>query len=141
MADKVQLGHSDGARRLPTARLRPYVTSYDGYRLSGFEPGIHVGLPSPNLTVILTIDSQLDIADSPRQGACAFESLASGISAEPVTIAHDGSQHGIQLSFTPAGARALFGIPTSALGDWMVDLGEVLPDARELTDRISAEAV
>lgn len=139
MADKVQLGHSDGARRLPTARLRPYVTSYDGYRLSGFEPGIHVGLPSPNLTVILTVDSQLDIADSPRQGACAFESLASGISAEPVTIAHDGSQHGIQLSFTPAGARALFGIPTSALGDWMVDLGEVLPDARELTDRISAE--
>lgn len=132
-------GVSDGAQRPPTARLRPYVASYDGYRLEGFEAGTHVGMPSPNLTVILSIDSKLEIANSPRQGSCTFETLASGISTEPVTIAHDGSQHGIQLSLTPAGARALFGVPTSALGEWMVDLSEVLPGARELTDRIGAE--
>lgn len=113
---------------------------YDGYRLSGFEPGIHVGMPSPSLTVILAIDSTLQIANSPKQGACAFETLASGISAAPVTIAHDGNQHGIQLSFTPAGARALFDMPTAALGDWMVDLPEVLPHAREMLDRIAAES-
>nr|WP_296778240.1 AraC family transcriptional regulator [Rhodococcus sp. (in: high G+C Gram-positive bacteria)] len=95
-------------------------------------------MPSPNLTVIVSIDSRLEIADSPRQGACSFGTLASGISAEPVTIAHDGNQHGIQLSFTPAGARALFGIPASALGDWMVDLAEVLPDAAELADRVAS---
>jgi AraC-like DNA-binding protein len=130
-------GKSDGARRLPAARLRPFVASYDGYRMSGFDPGTHIGMPSPSLTVIVSIDSTLAIADSPRQGACVFQTLASGISAEPVTIAHEGAQHGIQLSFTPAGARALFGIPTSALGDWMVDLSEVLPGARELADRVA----
>lgn len=133
-------GVSSGARRLATARLRPYVAAYDGYLMSGFDAGTHIGMPSPNLTVILSIDSKLEIADSPRQGSCAFESLASGLSVDPVTIAHDGYQHGIQLSFTPAGARALFGIPTSALGDWMVDLAEVLPDAQELMDRIAAES-
>ncbi len=121
---------------MPAERLRPFVAPYDGYRLAGFEPGHHVGMPSPYLTVILAIGPKLEISQSPRQGACAFESLASGISAEPVTIAHDGNQHGIQLSFTPAGPRALFGIPTSALGDWMVDLPEVLPGADELLDRV-----
>lgn len=129
-------GVSEGSRRAPTAQLRPFVAAYDGYRLSGFEPGEHVGMPSPYLTVVLSIGDKLEISHSPRQGACAFELLASGISAEPVTIAHDGNQHGIQLSFTPAGARALFGIPTSELGDWMVDLPEVLDGAQELLERV-----
>lgn len=127
----------DFARRLPAAPLRPYVSSYAGYRLSGFGAGTHVGMPGPELTVIVAIDSTVDISDSPRQGACSFETLASGISATPVTISHDGNQHGIQLSLTPAGARALFGLPTAALGEWMVDLADVLPGAVELVDRVS----
>ncbi|MET4049863.1 AraC-like DNA-binding protein [Rhodococcus sp. UYP5] len=131
-------GVSEGARGTPSARLRPYVASYSGYRLSGYEPGEHIGMPSPHLTVIIAIGPELEIADSPRQGSCAFETLASGISAEPVIITHDGNQHGIQLSFTPAGARALFGIPTAALGDWMVDLGDVMSGAGELLDRVAA---
>ncbi|WP_174551447.1 helix-turn-helix domain-containing protein [Rhodococcoides kyotonense] len=129
---------SDGARRAASAKLRPYVRAYDGYSLSGYEPGQHIGMPSPYLTVIVSIGDKLQIADSPRQGACSFETLASGISAEPVTIAHDGNQHGIQLSLTPSGARSLFGVPTAALGDWMVDLSDVLGrDADELLDRVS----
>lgn len=138
MAVAADEGRADGARRVPNARLRGFVAPYDGYRLSGFEPGCHVGMPSPYLTVVLAIGEKLEISQSPRQGACAFESLASGISTEPVTIVHDGNQHGIQLSLTPAGARALLGIPTAALGDWMVDLPEVLPHAGELMDRIEA---
>ncbi|MGA9873963.1 MAG: AraC family transcriptional regulator [Rhodococcus sp. (in: high G+C Gram-positive bacteria)] len=129
----------EGARRLPAASLRSYVTSYAGYRLSGFEAGTHVGMPGPDLTVVVAIDSQVEFADSVHQGACAFGALASGISAEPVTIAHDGSQHGIQLSLTPEGARAVFGVPTAALGDWMVELSDVLPDAAELVDRVSED--
>ncbi len=130
---------SEGARGITAAQLRPYVAAYEGYRLSGFDAGTHIGMPSPNLTVILTIDAKLEISNSPRQGACAFESLASGISAEPVIIAHDGNQHGIQLSLTPAGARALLGIPTAALGEWMVDLREVLSGAQELSERVGEE--
>mgnify|MGYP002032874496 CR=1 FL=1 len=132
-------GRSEGRRALPATRLRGFVSAYEGYRLSGFEPGTHIGMPSPVLTVIVAIDSTVEISDSPRQGACSFRTLASGISSEPVTVAHDGTQHGIQLSLTPAGARALFGLPTAALGAWMVELDEVLPDCREMTERIADE--
>jgi hypothetical protein len=37
-------------------------------------------------------------------------------------IAHDGNKYGIQLSLTPAGARALLGLPPGALGPTVVEL-------------------
>lgn len=136
-------GISDGARRRPAPPLCPYVRSYDGYRLTGFAPGTHLGLPSPDLTVVLTIGAPVELARSaaPGQGPGRFGALASGLATTAVTIAHDGNQHGIQLALTPAGARVLLGVPAGALGAWVVDLEDVLgAAARELGERIAAAA-
>ncbi|MFE3290351.1 helix-turn-helix domain-containing protein [Rhodococcus sp. NPDC059234] len=134
-------GVSDGMRALPAARLRPYLAPYEGYRLAGFEPGTHLGLPAPFLTVVVALDAPLEIASAahPGQAPGHWDALASGIATTPVTIAHDGRQHGVQLSLTPAGARALLGVPTAALGAWIVGLGELFgADAAEIGDRIAA---
>ena len=134
-------GVSEGARRRPAPPLRPYVRWYEGYRLTGFPAGKHLGLPSQDLTVVLTIGEPLDLARAaaPGQQPGRFQALAGGLTTSPVTIAHDGNQHGIQLALTPAGARALLGVPAGALGAWVVDLEDVLgADARELQDRIAA---
>ncbi len=40
----------------PAPPLRPYVSSYAGYRQAGVPPGRHRGLPSPRLTLIFTLD-------------------------------------------------------------------------------------
>jgi AraC-like DNA-binding protein len=117
------------------------VRSYDGYRLTGFPAGEHLGLPSPDLTVVLTIGDPLELSRpaAPGQQPGRFAALASGLTTAPVTIAHDGNQHGIQLALTPAGARALLGVPAGALGAWVVDLEDLLgAEARELQDRIAA---
>lgn len=133
-------GVSAGASRPPTARLRPYVRDYGGYRLQGFEPGCHIGMPSPYLTVIITIDQPIHMGATADQAPTQWNTLASGISPMPVTIVHDGNQHGIQLSLTPRGSRALFGMPTAAIGGWMVDLADILgSDAVELRERIALE--
>ncbi|NMN97745.1 helix-turn-helix transcriptional regulator [Antrihabitans stalactiti] len=134
-------GVSDGAFSLPTPRLRQFVRGYEGYWLSGFPPGKHVGMPSTSLTVIITIGDPLEIAEAshPDQHSTSWTSLASGITVVPCTIAHDGNQHGIQVGLTPLGARAIFGMPTAELGAWMVDLDDILgADARELRDRVSS---
>ncbi|HEY5855778.1 MAG TPA: helix-turn-helix domain-containing protein [Aldersonia sp.] len=135
-------GVSDGAHRAPAPGLRRYLESYEGYRLAGFEPGVHVGMPSPYLTVIITIGDapiELSAMSRPEQAPGCWTALASGITMRPCTIAHDGNQHGIQLSLTPLGARALLGVPTAELGSWVVSLDDVLgADARELRDRIDA---
>ncbi|QHE71619.1 putative transcriptional regulator [Rhodococcus sp. WAY2] len=137
-------GVSDGARRRPAPPLRALVSGYEGYRLTGFEPGLHLGLPSPSLTVVVSLDAPLEIAEqaAPEQAPGFYDTLASGIATAPVTIRHDGNQHGIQLALSPLGARALLGVPASALGAWVVGLDDLLgADATELVERLSLESV
>lgn len=47
---------------VPHPRLRPFVTQYTGYRLAGFSPGVHVGLPSRSLTCVVAFDEPLEVA-------------------------------------------------------------------------------
>ncbi len=134
-------GVSAGARRLPAPPLRPFLGSYDGYLLRGFGPGVHVGMPSTAITVIVTIDDPIEVPVSshPEQAGGCWDALAGGITLRPTLIAHDGYQHGIQLAMTPAGARALFGIPAGELGSWIVDLSDLLgADSRRVRERIGA---
>ncbi|MBF6448853.1 helix-turn-helix transcriptional regulator [Nocardia elegans] len=134
-------GVSAGARRLPAPSLRPYLGRYDGYLLRGFDPGVHVGMPSTSITVILTIDEPIDVPVSshPDQAGGRWDALAGGLTLRPTLIAHNGYQHGIQLAVTPLGARALFGIPAGELGEWIVDLSDLLgPEAERLRGRIAA---
>ncbi|NLE82222.1 MAG: AraC family transcriptional regulator [Rhodococcus sp.] len=135
---QAERGISDGVSAAPTPGLRGFVHSYDGYRLIGFEPGVHLGLPSPYLTVVLTLDGPLTV--NRASGSGSFETLAGGISMAAVSLPHNGNQHGVQISLTPLGARTLLGMPTAELGDQVVDLYDVIgSDATELHERISDE--
>lgn len=110
------------------ARLAPYVASISGYRLSGFPPGIHVGAPSGCLTLIIDLSDgvlvsgpQLD-DPTPRR----FGVSIAGLHTRAVSIHHDGHQYGIQVELTPAGARALLGVPAAVLLNDVVHLDEVI---------------
>ena len=54
---------SESVRAAPAAPLRGLVSWYSGYRQEGVAPARHRGLPSPYLTVIITLDDPLT---SPR---------------------------------------------------------------------------
>ncbi|MQY28644.1 helix-turn-helix domain-containing protein [Nocardia aurantia] len=134
-------GTSEGAKGTPHPRLRPYIRGYDGYLLHGFAPGVHIGMPSTTLTVIVTIDEPIELPVSPHPGQPGgrWEALASGLTTRPALIAHRGRQHGVQLALTPSGSRALFGVPAAELGSWLVDLADLLgPRAAELRERLAA---
>jgi AraC-like DNA-binding protein len=119
--------------------LRPFVAAAVGYRHEGRPPGVHRGLPSPFLTVVVAIDAPLVMAahPDPRQAPGAFDALVGGMHTRPALIAHPGHQCGVQLSLTPLGARALLGLPAGELFDVDAHLDDVLGrDALELTDRL-----
>jgi hypothetical protein len=69
------------AVRRPGERLRPYVAWCTGYRQAGIEPAAHRGLPSPWLTMIVTLDEPLVIArhPDPRQPASTHDFLLGGL--------------------------------------------------------------
>ncbi|MGY1837321.1 helix-turn-helix domain-containing protein [Blastococcus sp. SYSU DS0510] len=125
----------------PHPALRPYVAAAVGYRHEGFPPGEHLGLPSPWLTVVLTLDHPLELAahPDPAQPPGRFDALVGGLHTRPARIVHPGRQAGIQLSLSPLGARALLGVPAGALASVDVALADLLgPAGAELLARVRA---
>ncbi|RBY92707.1 helix-turn-helix domain-containing protein [Blastococcus sp. TF02A-30] len=127
----------------PHPALRPFVAAAVGYRHEGLPPGEHRGLPSPFLTVVVTLDEPLDIAahPDPVQSPGRYDSLVGGLHTRPARIVHPGRQAGIQLSLTPFGAHALLGCPAGALASVDAPLEDLLgPSAGELVDRVRSAA-
>ena len=81
------------AQARPSPALRPYVAFYSGYRQRGLPAGTHRGLPSPYLTLILTIDEPLVIAAHPdrRQAPGRYDALIGGLHLSPALITMDGA--------------------------------------------------
>jgi AraC-like DNA-binding protein len=121
----------------PGEELRPYVAWCVGYRQAGIAPAAHRGLPSPWLTMIVTLDEPLVIArhPDPRQPASTHDFLVGGLHTAPALVTHEGRQSGIQLALTPLGARALLGMPAAELAGIDVEgadvLGRLAGEARE----------
>ncbi|HLL66971.1 MAG TPA: helix-turn-helix domain-containing protein [Micromonosporaceae bacterium] len=132
---------SDFVRRRPAAPLRPFVASYQGYRQAGGPPGRHRGLPSPHLTVIITLDDPLVIAAHPDPATPPgrYDALVGGLHTAPALITHDGRQSGIQIDLSPLGARALLGLPAGEIAGADLDAAAVWgPFAAELRERVLA---
>ncbi|MFF4649664.1 helix-turn-helix domain-containing protein [Streptomyces sp. NPDC001380] len=131
---------ADTAAGLPCAALRPLVHRYVGYRYRGFPPGVHLGLPSPHLTVVVSLGAPVRVALRPDGEPRLHASLAGGLHVRPVLLPHDGEQYGVQLELTPYGARALFGAPAAELAASVVDLPELLGGAAALLpERLARE--
>lgn len=123
----------------PGERVRRFVERYVGYRMVGFEPGVHRGLPSRHMTFIVSIDRPIDVVQQTNdaQAPRAYRSVLSGLQASPALIAHDGYQEGVAIELTPLGSRALFGMPAAALWDLTLELEEVAgPIGEELWERL-----
>ena len=128
------------AQARPSPALRAYVAFYSGYRQRGLPAGTHRGLPSPYLTLILTIDEPLVIAAHPdrRQAPGRYDALVGGLHLNPALITMDGAQSGVQVAVHPLGCGALFGLPAAELANLDTDFAAVAGDriVAELRERL-----
>ncbi|MFE2049640.1 AraC family transcriptional regulator [Streptomyces sp. NPDC059459] len=123
----------------PTPALRQYVDSYLGFDLRGLPTGVHCGPPSRSLAAVISLSGPLEVAAGVDDGSpvTRYGSVAGGLMCRSVAIHHDGRQHGIQVSLTPLGARAVYGMPSAELAHRLVPLDELLGAlAVELVDRL-----
>ncbi|GAA1178227.1 AraC family transcriptional regulator [Ornithinimicrobium humiphilum] len=115
------------------------------YDMSLGAPGVHRGLPSPALTLVLPLGEAIDVGWSGAPATRApRRSLLSGLHVAPAAIHHDGHQTGVQLMLTTSGARALLGLPAAALSRELVELDQLdaiagAPQLRSLPERLHAE--
>lgn len=123
----------------PSSPLRGLVERYVGYRMVGFPPGIHRGLPSRNMTLIASIGAPIDVTvqTSPAQRPASYRCVVSGLQASAAQISHDGTQEGVSIALSPLGCRELLQMPAAELWDLSYELSEVRgPSGDELWERI-----
>lgn len=123
--------------------LEPYVVSLVAYDVALGPPGVHRGLPSTALTFVLPVHEALDVGWLQDPGSRGRRwSVLSGLHLSPASIHHNGHQRGIQVGLTPAGARALLGMPPAALCHELVELDDldgpagVMSPLRHLPERV-----
>ena len=115
------------------------MDGYLGYRLVGFSPGLHRGLPSRHMTFIISIGNSIDVVaqSNPGQRPERYRCVLSGLQASPAIVAHDGNQEGIGIELTPLGSRALLGLPASEIWDLSLEFADVVgPVGNELWARL-----
>lgn len=133
----------ESARAAPAAPLRGLIGWYSGYRQAGVPPARHRGLPSPFLTLIITLDDPLTVAQhpDPADPPGDYRALVGGLHTTPALITHPGRQSGVQVQLSPLGARALLGLPAGELAGRDLAADDVLGwVAGELHERMRAAA-
>lgn len=120
--------------------LTPYVRSVVAYEVDHAGPGVHIGMPSTGLTWVLPLEEPLTVswAGAPETRATGWTSV-SGLHTRPAAVEHGLRQCGLQLSLTPAGARALWGVPAGALAGQLVEAADVDPGLADLPDRLAGQ--
>lgn len=129
--------------RRPAGLLGEFVEQYVGYRLAGYPPGLHRGLPSRHMTFIVAIGDAIDVVEhtDPHQAPTTYRCVLGGLQASPALIAHHGTQEGVAIELTPAGARALLGLPARELWNTSVEFGTIAGSAgSELWERLQGTA-
>jgi AraC-like DNA-binding protein len=135
----VEAPRSEWLTRRPAPALAPFVERYIGYRLEGFPPGLHRGLPSRHLTFIVSIGPEIDVVvqTDPAQALSTYRAVIGGLQAAPALIAHDGYQEGVAFELTPLGCRALLGLPARELWNISLELDELTGSiGNELWERL-----
>jgi AraC-like DNA-binding protein len=123
----------------PVPSLQPFIERYCGYRLTGYPPALHRGLPSRHMTFIVSIGGDIDVVaqTDPAQSPQRYGCVVSGLQASSALIAHDGNQEGVAIELTPLGSRTLLGMPAGELWNVSVELADVVGTAgQELWERL-----
>jgi AraC-like DNA-binding protein len=123
----------------PAPALAAFIDGYVGYRMSGFAPGLHRGLPSRHMTFIVAIGHTIDVVaqTDPRQTPDDYGCVLSGLQATNATIAHTGFQQGVSIALTPLGCRSLFGMPAGELWNTSLEFADVIgPPGHRLWEQL-----
>lgn len=119
----------------------PGIAAVYGYEIDGQPAGVHLGMPSGSLTIVISLDDPVELADDAdgwqRGEIRAHDALVAGLHTRPTYIRQPVRQRGIQLALHPLAARRLLGMPTAELAQRTWDAEDVLgAGTRQLRDRL-----
>jgi AraC-like DNA-binding protein len=118
----------------PSPHVAPFVERYIGYRIDGFKPCVHHGLPSRFMTFIVSIGDSIEVLEhsDSRQRPGRYRGVLAGLTTAPTLLASPGHEEGIAIELTPLGFRRLLAMPARELWNSTYECAEVVGDAGDV---------
>jgi AraC-like DNA-binding protein len=118
---------ADTAVRLPAPVLSPFVTQYAGFRVSGLPSGVHFGLPSSSVDLIISLGHPIEVVKMPNlmQRPSALTALVSGLQDGPAIVRQDGNAFGLHVFIKPLGVRAILGVASAEIASLVLNLSDI----------------
>ena len=126
------------ARRDPLPQLRPYLLAgAEGWaQTRGARPHLRE-VPFPGVPLILNLGASWQIEDAGvDRSKRRLQYFVAGLSTAPAIVQGADAWACVELRLTPLGAHRLLGVPMSELANQTVELEQVLPQTRELGERL-----
>jgi AraC-like DNA-binding protein len=128
-------GHWEFAVRAPHSSLRADFARYVGFEERYRAPLARLEVPFAGAALIISLGGRWRM-EGP-QGAFERGSFLAGVHDEPTVVEHDGAALGLEIHFTPLGARRFLGMPGAELTNRVVELDDLFGrDARELVEAL-----
>jgi AraC-like DNA-binding protein len=126
------------ARRDLPQQLRPYLLAgAEGWAQTRGAPPHLREVPFPGVPLILNLGAPWQIEDAEvDRSTRRLQSFVAGLSTAPAIVRGADAWACVELRLTPLGAHRLLGVPMSELANQMVELEQVLPQTRELGERL-----
>jgi AraC-like DNA-binding protein len=134
------LGRVEFARRPPLRALRDDVIHLTGFAEDYRAPVRRLEVPFGGVPLIVSLGPRHRMLDPERPGAAPSTrtSFVAGLHDRATLVEHDGASCGVEVYFTPLGARRFLGLPGAELTNQVVELEDVLgPEAGRLADRVA----
>jgi AraC-like DNA-binding protein len=116
----------DRAIALPAPPLRAFVSHYAGARMRDLPRGLHTGLPSRHIDLIVSLAKPIEIARMPgRQSPGAYTAFVAGLQEAPAVVRVGGDLEALHVFLKPAAARALLGVSGPEVASRVVHLADI----------------
>jgi AraC-like DNA-binding protein len=118
---------SETAVSRPAPALRPFITRYAGFRVSGVPPGVNVGSPKSDIDLIISLAHPIDVVQMPgsTQRPSAFTALVTGLQDAPAIVRQGGEAFGVHVFIKPLAVRAILGVASAEISSLVLHLSDI----------------
>jgi AraC-like DNA-binding protein len=130
---------ADTAVRQPAAVLRPFISQYAGFRVGGLPSGVHFGLPSSGVDLMISLGRPIEVVKMPNriQRPSVLTAFVSGLQNRPAIVRQDVSAFGLHVFIKPLGVRAILGVASAEIASLVVNLSDIWGDrATDLIEKL-----
>ena len=113
--------------------MRPFITQYAGFRVSGLPCGVHFGLPSSDVHLIISLGDPIEVVQMPNsmQRPSALTALVSGLQNAPALVRQNRYVFGLHVFIKPLGVRAILGVASEEISSLVLNLSDIWGNGAE----------